>query len=251
MIIDLHAHLHFSPTVEACTETLLRTMDVYGVDRAYVSNVDGGYYPVPETVRRNNDTVAALIRACPDRFGGAVYVNPRNADTMDVLHRGFEEQGMSLVKLWVAARADDPCVDPVLDYAESIGVPVLFHTFWKLHRVIPTESTGVHIAAIAKRHPKTKIIMAHFGADAYDALPAIRDCPNVWCDYALSIFQGDAMDYARETIGTDRIVYGSDMPGVSVPVNIGKILNAAFTLEERERVFCRNAQKLLDRNFRL
>ena len=59
------------------------------------------------------------------------------------------------------------------------------------------------------------------------------------------------MDYARETIGTDRIVYGSDMPGVSVPVNIGKILNAAFTLEERERVFCRNAQKLLDRNFRL
>ena len=251
MIIDLHAHLHFLPTAEACTQTLLRTMDVYGIDRAYVSNVDGGYYPTPETVRRDNAAVAELLRTHPDRFGGAVYVNPRNPDAMDVLRRGFEEQGMSLVKLWVAAPADDPSVDPVLEYAQDLGVPVLFHTFKKTVRVIPTESVGADIAAAARRHPKTKIIMAHFGGDPYDALPAVRDCPNVWCDYALSIFCGDAMDYARETIGADRIVYGSDMPGVSVPVNLGKVLGAGFTPAEREKVFFRNAEKLLDRSFRL
>ncbi len=251
MVIDLHAHLHFSPTTQACTQTLLRTMDVYGIDKAYVSNVDGGYYPTPEIVRRNNESVAELIRLHPDRFGGAVYVNPRNSDAEDVLRRGFEDQGMSLVKLWVASRADDPCVDPVMEYAESIGVPVLFHTFKKVERVIPTEPTGVQIASIARRHPHTKIIMAHFGADAYDALPAIRDCPNVWCNYALSIFVGDAMDYAVETIGVDRIVYGSDMPGVSVPVNLGKVLTAGLTPVQRDKIFYQNARKLLDRSFRL
>lgn len=248
-IIDIHAHLSSYPEGDA--NALLRIMDNYGVSKACISNVEGGYYPTPDAIRYDNDTVAKAIAEHPDRFMGAVYINPANPDTMDVLRRGFEEQGMSLVKVWVAVPDDDRLMDPVMEYTESIGVPVLFHTLLKVQRVIPTESTGINIKRLAKRHPKSKIIMAHFGGTPYDGLPAIRDCENVWCDYALSIFTGDAMNYAREMLGADRLLYGSDMAGVSVPVCIGKVLGADFTDEERELVFHKNAERLLDRSFRL
>lgn len=226
-------------------------MEVYGIDKAYVSSVDGGYYPTEDIVRRNNAAVAELIRKHPKRFGGAVYANPSNSDTLDVLKRGFEEQGMSLIKLWVSTPADDDRAGKVMEFAEDYGMPVVYHTFLKVERVIPTESTGINISKIAKRYPKTKIIMAHFGGSCYNAIPAIAECKNVWCDYAFSVFGGDAMDYTVEMLGAERILYGSDMPGVSVPVNIGKILSADLSGEQRDMIFYKNSQKLLDRSFRL
>ena len=184
----------------------------------------------------------------PELIGGAVYVNPKNKNVMDVIKRATQEQGFEMIKLWCCTYADDPSVDPIMEYAEENGIPVLFHSFKKSTVQVPNETTGIHVANLARRHPKTKILMAHLGGSSYDGIPAIRDLKNVWCDHSGTLNNGDDLNYALEYIGPDRILFGTDNTYLQ---NIGQVMGADLTDAQRELIFFKNAQKLLDRNYRL
>lgn len=249
MIIDIHTHVWGHSPKDSKT-MLLKAMDRYGLDRIYVSGLQS-YVSDEEEVDRLNGLVYEFMQQEPERVGGAVYVNPLNSNVMDVLKRATQEQGFEMIKLWVCTYADDPAVDPIMEYAEQTGIPVLLHTFHKATRQVPNETLGSHVANIAQRHPKTKILMAHLGGNCYNGIPAIRDCQNVWCDNSgSSFFHGDDLNYTVEQIGAERILFGTDMTG-TCGSNIGQVLGADLTDEQRELIFWKNAKKLLDRNFRL
>lgn len=91
--------------------------------------------------------------------------------------------------------------------------------------------------------------MAHFGGNCYHGIPAIRDIPNVWCDMSGPSFHGGELDYAVENLGVERVLFGTDMPGPYI-TNLGQVLGADLTQEQRELILYKNARKLLDRSFR-
>ena len=246
MIIDIHAHI-WGSRIEENKRSILTAMERYNIDRVYVSGLRSTWSD-EEEIRFLNGAVAQYIKEEPERIGGAVYINPTHSNTLDVVKRAIEEQGFEMIKCWCCTFADDPSVDPVMEYAEAAGVPVLFHSFKKSTVQVKNETTGVHVANIARRHPKTKILMAHFGGSAYHGIPAVRDLPNVWCDMCGTPYMGEEMNYAREFLGAERILFGTDNAFLS---NIGQVLGAGFTSEEQEMVFYKNAWKLLDKNFRL
>lgn len=249
MIIDIHTHV-WAGAYEANKASLLKAMDRFGLSRIYVSGLRS-YFSDEEEIDQLNKLVYDFMQEEPEKVGGAVYLNPKNANCMDVLKRATQEQGFEMIKLWVCTFADDPSVDPIMEYAEENGFPVLFHAFHKANGQVANETTGIHVANIARRHPKTKILMAHLGGNAHDGIPAIRDCKNVWCDNSGgSFFKGDDMNYTIENIGAERVLFGTDMPGCCGS-NIGQILGADLTDEQRELIFHKNARKLLDTNFRL
>ena len=249
MIIDIHTHV-WGSRYEADKQTLLKAMARYGLARIYVSGLRS-YVSDEEEIDFLNKIVYDFMKEEPEKVGGAVYLNPKNANVMDVLKRATQEQGFEMIKLWVCTTADDPSVDPIMDYAEANGLPVLFHAFHKANGQVPNETTGIHVANIARRHPRTKILMAHLGGNPYDGIPAIRDCKNVWCDNSGgSFFKGDDMNYTLENLGPERVLFGTDMPGCCAS-NIGQILGADLTDAQRELLFYKNAQKLLDTSFRL
>ncbi len=246
MIIDIHAHI-WGSRIEENKRSILTAMERYNIDRVYVSGLRSTWSD-EEEIRFLNGAVAQYIKEEPERIGGAVYINPTHSNTLDVVKRAIEEQGFEMIKCWCCTFADDPSVDPVMEYAEAAGVPVLFHSFKKSTVQVKNETTGVHVANIARRHPRTKILMAHFGGSAYHGIPAVRDLPNVWCDMCGTPYMGEEMNYAREFLGAERILFGTDNAFLS---NIGQVLGAGFTTEEQEMVFYKNARKLLDKNFRL
>ena len=249
MIIDIHAHI-WGSRIEENKRSILTAMERYNIDRVYVSGLRSTWSD-EEEIRFLNGAVAQYIKEEPERIGGAVYINPTHSNTLDVVKRAIEEQGFEMIKCWCCTFADDPSVDPVMEYAEAAGVPVLFHSFKKSTVQVKNETTGVHVANIARRHPRTKILMAHLGGNPYDGIPAIRDCKNVWCDNSGgSFFKGDDMNYTLENISPERVLFGTDMPGCCGS-NIGQILGADLTDAERELIFYKNAQKILDTNFRL
>lgn len=249
MIIDIHAHI-WCKTPERLVATKKELLDCaksYGIDRIYVSGL-ANYISDEAEIDYLNTEVANFMQEEPELIGGSVYVNPANKNVLDVIKRATQEQGFEMIKLWCCTFADDSSVDPIMEYAEENGIPVLFHSFKKSVPQIANESTGIHVANIARRHPKTKILMAHLGGNAYDGIPAIRDLKNVWCDQSGTIFHGDDLDYAVENIGAERILFGTDNAYLT---NIGQIKGANLTDEQKEMIFHKNAQKLLDRSFRL
>ena len=248
MIIDIHTHI-WGNRIEDCRQKILTAIQRYGIDRVYVSGLQTFYSDEAE-IDHLTGAVAQFMHDEPELIGGAVYVNPRNNNTLDVIRQAIEDRGFEMIKLWVSTLADDPCVDPILEYSENTGVPVMMHAILDSIQQMPTCSTGVHIANIARRHPKAKILMAHFGGSCYHGIPCIRDLPNVWCDQSGPTFHGEELTYAVEQLGAERVLFGTDMPGPYI-VNLGQVQGAGFTPAQEEQILWKNAQTLLDQGFRL
>jgi len=248
MIIDMHAHL-WHGRYESDERKILTAMDVYGIDEVYVSGLEG-MFPDEAMIETLNSTVADCAKRNAGRIKGYVYVSPDKANAMDVVKRGIEDQGMIGIKLWVATYCDEPCVNPVIEYAIDNGLPVLLHSFHKATPQCPRETTGIHVANLARRYPEAKLIMAHISGNCYDGIRAVRDLKNVWVDICCSIFQQDALTYSIEEIGVDRLLHGSDMPG-SYLVNLGQVEEAVLDAESRAKILGLNAKKLFDTSFRL
>lgn len=248
MIIDAHAHIE-GVAPEQSKKLLLRAIEQYGIDRVYVSALEG-YTPTPDVVDRINAETARFIREEPRHIGGYVYISPEHEHALDVARRAIEDDGMEGIKLWVSTYCDDPHVYPIAEWAAEHGIPILIHAFYKNFDQLPNESRGSNVRNLALRYPELKILMAHLGANCYDGIPPIRDLKNVFVDFSGSIFRANDLNYTVRMIGAQRVLFGTDLP-VSFVDSYGQLLEADLTEKERDMIFCSNAQRLFDRSFRI
>ena len=89
--------------------------------------------------------------------------------------------------------------------------------------------------------------MAHMAANCYTGLKPIKGLKNVWTDISGSIIRGDDINYAKEAVGADRILFGTDMPGASPLVCLGQVEEADLSPEEKELIRYKNALRLFNR----
>lgn len=250
MLIDMHTHLWTQNGSTEITKqnkkSILQACENYHVDRIYLSSLDS-FYPDEEEISRLNEITHQFMWEQPQLVYGYCYLNPRNANTLTELRRGIEDYGMSGVKLWVATFCDDTLVNPIAEMCVQYDIPILIHAFYKTVEQLPYESLGENVANLARRYPEAKLIMAHMGAECYRELPPVRDCPNVWTDFSGSIFHSEDLDYAKDLLGADRLLFGTDMPGIGFHVSWGQLMEANFTDEEREKVAALNTLALFER----
>ncbi|MBN1347363.1 MAG: amidohydrolase family protein [Phycisphaerae bacterium] len=243
-IVDVHTHI-WGEGSDADSEQLVDMMDRFNLAWIGVSSLTGGEQPKPDEVRAANKAVARFHRREPDRVVGFTYLNPRHGpDALDELQRCVGEHGFGFIKLWVSAKADDPCVFPVIERAIDLGITVLQHSFCKATGLLENESDPVNVANLARRYPEARIIMAHMGADFTFGCDAIRDFPNVWADMCGSYCETGMIDYALRTIGPERILFGTDAPGASFLNNLYKVLDTPLTPEQKRLIFHDNAEAL-------
>lgn len=241
--IDAHTHLdagRFDPAI-------LGLGDLLGIDKFVCSNI-GNFvlYPTFEAVREMNQTTSKVVAAHPDRLAGYCTINPRHGRRgLDNLRECFERDGLIGVKLWVATLADDPIVDPFVELATKWRAPVLVHAWRKTVGQLPYESTAVHVARLAGRHPDARIIMAHLGGQVETAINIIAGCRNVRVDTSGTIIGAGAVALAVKRLGSHRVVFGSDLPHVCLAANVGKVLGAGLDDEARRLVMGGNMARLL------
>lgn len=224
--VDVHTHLADDGFDPAIFERGARI----GITTFLCSNI-GAYvhHPSPDDVHAMNRILARELARFPDRLKGYCYVNPRGgAGSMDDLRRCVEDDGMIGMKLWVATLADDPLVDPFLEYAAERRLIVLTHAWRKTVGQLPYESTAQHVSAVAARHPGVRFVMAHLGGQTESALEAIRAQRNVAVDTSGTIIGAGEVALAVERLGPERVVFGSDLHHACLEANVGKILGAGL-----------------------
>ena len=150
-----------------------------------------------------------------------------------------------MVKLWQATRANDPLNDPVYEACQEHRMPVLLHCFTAYPGSAPGQSTAEDIADVARRYPALVIQMAHLGGDFIRGAEAVAPFPHVLADFSGSYGERGMVDYAVERLGAERVLFGSDMPGSDFYHNLGKVLGADLTDEQRDLVLWRNAERVL------
>lgn len=119
-IWDVHCHLANPLTGRDPAVRLGRLLEVadrIGISRLCVyMGLKWSYDPSPAEFRKQNDEVLTAIRRYPDRAFGFVYINPKHpSESLDEVNRCIADGPMVGVKLWVAAHADTPQLDPLIE----------------------------------------------------------------------------------------------------------------------------------------
>ena len=243
-IIDMHAHIWGHKATEDA-RTLLAMLHRYDLAWLGVIPLWGGVYPTREEIREGNATVAKFCQQEPQRLKPYVTVNPRHRQsTLEEIRRGVEEDEAIAVKVWVAARADEPDVFAVAEACIEYGLPLLLHAFHKAVGQLSHETDAPHVALLAKRYPELKIIMAHLAGAHLWGCAHVADCPNVWSDFSGSYCETGTIETAIKLLGEDRVLFGSDAPGADFLNNLGKVEEAEITEPQRRKILYENSQSL-------
>lgn len=204
------------------------------------------YDPPPKHFVDANDALLREMAAHLDLLMGFCYVNPRYVEaSLDELDRCVRDGGMCGVKFWVGVPYSDPAVDPVVERIRELGVPILAHAWHKATGNLPGESRPEDVAALARRFPEVPIVMAHLGGDWERGVKAVRGLENVFVDTGGSLVEAGSVEAVVAAVGEDRVVFGSDSPGVDWYVALGKVLGARIGREAKEKVLLRNMMRLL------
>ena len=108
------------------------------------------------------------------------------------------------------------------------------------------ESTPFDVADLARRHPKSKIIMAHLNGVGYRGIEALVNLPNVVVDTSGGDPESGILEVAIKRLGAKRIVYGSDAPIRHFGVMINKILGAEIRKTDKQSILWNNALRILN-----
>ncbi len=248
MIIDAHTHMLVNKNTDG--EDLIRSMELCGIDKTIVSCLDA-LTPDDAEVCAMNKKTYDLMKKYPDKVWGGCYVSPLLESCRDTIRRGIEDMDMKLIKVWLACACDDVQMNKVAEEAIRYNVPLLIHAFFMQSGNPPFESRANHVRNLALRYPELKILMAHLGGNPYHGMREVADLTNVYVDYAGTFYGYSDIDYAVQTVGCDRIVFGTDFPIASELFGIGKIEHANISQSDKNKIYSENILRLIDRNYHI
>ena len=196
-------------------------------------------------VRRLNDTALALR----DKFSG-VYIPGIH------IHPGFVEESVSEIercgKLGVRLIGEivphlfrwgsyaDVGLDEILDAAAHYGMVFNFHTM--AHDTVE---------GMIKAHPDVTFVAAHPGERKIIEfhVELMRKYENYCLDISgTGIFRWQMLRYLVDTVGSERIIFGSDYPTCNPGVYIGGVLGERISDKDKENIFSKNAKRILGLN---
>ena len=250
-IWDVHSHFEAmrGDTPEARMEVLVRHMDRLGIERLILSQGYGEFisHPTPQQVREENDRVMRAVRYFPDRAYGAVFLSPEDVDfSLQEFDRCVRDGPMvSVGELQADVRCNSPKLDPIVERAISMNVPILQHTWLKTQGNEPGESTPFDLVELAKRHPEGKFICGHTGGTWELGIRAIRDTKNICAEIAGSDPTSGFTEMAVRELGAERVIYGSDVGGRSFASQIAKVIGADVPDSAKESILGGNLRRLL------
>lgn len=251
-IVDAHVHARQGegwrtddPVVDLVTDA--RRVGVSTV----LTSVLGlqGYLATPtedDLVAAN--TWAAEIATAHPEIAPVLYCSPDHIDlSLDLMQRHIADGPFVGVKLWIARKATDPALDPIVAYAAELGVPILQHAWYKTVGQLPGESDPADVAHLAARHPEATIQMAHLSGCGERGVLDIADLPNVVVDTCGGDPEDGMVEFALEHLGPDRILFGSDAPGRDFGIQLSRILAVGLPDDQLHAILAGNARRLYTR----
>lgn len=246
LVIDSHAHMGpwFNFHIPSCDAAgMVRTMDRLGVSACIAS----AHASIGPDFRLGNDTIARAIAAHPGRIYGYIGVNPNYpADEMrEELRRCRAIPGFVGIKLHPdvhRVRADDERYTPAWEFAAEQNLPVLSHA-----GAGSAFNSPSHFDRPAEAHSQVAIILAH-SASAQESMDAAVDLArkraNVHLDICGSPLLIWALEQLVERLGSERILFGTDLPFIDPRPGLGRLAFARIAEEQKRDLLGRNAARI-------
>ena len=241
-VIDIHGHVgswdHIAMIDNA--ETMLRTMDAAGVDRACL------FYIFDADSRAANDRTVSFTSCHPNRFIPFAYIFPAAPELMvDEAKRAIDELGCKAIKTYppyTTVTIDDPIWDPLYEFVQERGLALITHTSSEW------QSYPKYLGEVARRFPGGNFISGHSGnMQEYrdQAIAAAKAYSNFYLETCSTFRTPGVIEELVREGGAERVLYGSDLPLMDPRSQIGKIITADISDEDKRRILGENARRLL------
>ncbi|MDD5687815.1 MAG: amidohydrolase family protein [Elusimicrobia bacterium] len=250
MIID--CHVHFKLDDDKDTKEMIELSKRLGIDKLCVSVIKS-LAVSPKEFIQYNDYLLKNMEKYSDTVLGWCFVNPIHVkESVKEFERCVKNYGMIGLKLLSQCKFNDPRVIPLIQKAIEMDVPILQHCG---HPCPDFNKPGImltdplDIAEISVKYPKLKILQAHIGGggDWEWVVKSIKNCPNVYLDTSGSVIDSGMIEMAKEYLGEDRLIFGSDNLFFQ---GLAKILGAEISDKTRKLIFGKNIKFLLkNKNF--
>lgn len=232
-------------------ENLVEAADVLGIEKLFCSRpITAGAMASIEVVRDANDSVIAAMKRHPSRIAGYCFVQPGNGTAaLEEIDRCLDA-GMIGIKLYNQFKFSDPAIFPVAEKCIQRGIPFLGHSAYltdpRTLALQPKTSNALDFCALSKRYPELLLILGHVngGGDWEWAIKGLRECSNVFLDTSGSVLEDETIELCVRALGHERVLFATDG---TLEGCVGKILAAELTPAQREDIFWRNFQRILDR----
>jgi uncharacterized protein len=241
--IDFHTHVgewqeyHRAETARDF-ETILTVMDECGIERIvlFVGGTQEEEYC--------NGITFSLARSHPNRVVPFAVVNPHYEDGIAERLSGYvQRDGIRGIKLHpdvFRRKVTEPVYERIFSAANEHGLIVLSHT-WHESAFCAPELFG----EIADSYPSARIVLGHAGGVRKDGATRIAAEHNVYLELSTSFTYLGSLERMVDAIGSERILYGSDMPFIDPRTTIGWIEGSGISEDAKNRIFYENAAALL------
>ena len=239
-VVDVSAMIGPWPTdkLEFSTpEALVRKMDHYGIDEAYVYSS----YAVKVNPIDGNKLLMEQLKGFEDRLKPCWVILPTwDMESQRPLEEELKENNVKLVRMMPPAHSfmPEPWVcGEVYEMLQRRHMPLLFNM---------TDVTLSQIHAIAQAYPQLPIIMTQVEYGQNRSLyKLLQSHPNVYLEIATYYIYCGIEDIAKK-FGAERMIFGSRMPFQEGAAALSMTMLADITEQERVKILSGNIETLLE-----
>lgn len=238
-------------------EGLVKVMDDAGVQKAAIVQASTCY-------GFDNSYVCDSVQKYPGRFTAVGCVDVLKPDAPATI-QSWMKRGLSGLRLFTGGSTaefdtsalDDPASFPAWAFCGEAGIPIC----------VQVNAPGLaQVAGLAKRFPKTKIILDHLSRPAIDDGPPFKKAVSL---FALSAFENIYLKVTPRTFhlvlkgkvdpaaffpklvsvfGSNRLAWGSNFPANEEPMKenleLGKKMLSCLSAADQAQIFAKTAQSL-------
>jgi predicted TIM-barrel fold metal-dependent hydrolase len=226
------------------TADMIRTMDECGVRMLVFSH----HVALASSPKLGNRLGVEAVRQYPDRLRAYCSVNPNYPEQLRADMETFEAYsdvyvGFKFLSDYHGLPLTDKAYQPAWEYANERELLILAHTWGE------SKMDGAAVVReVADRYPRVKFLLGHSCHGEWDAAVQLaRDFPNIYLELTAVFDDRGALEKFVRGAGSERMLFGTDLPWFDPHHAIGALLSADISDEDRHNICHRNAEKLLAR----
>ena len=239
MIVDVHCHYGlWSFAMDKFEVDKVREyLDRFDVSKAIFSSAKGIVYDFAEG---NRELIEFL--EMDDRFLGYLVLNPNYfEESIKEVEKYKDKENEKIIGIkfhpgYSKVPIDDKRTTEIVDCFSDTNLIYLIHTWGA--------SMASQLAKLANKFPTVKFIMGHTGGNTwFDCLEIVKPYPNIYVEPCSSYADRDKLRLSIDTVGLDRVLFGSDFTLINPAFVIGMVEGGGLTQEEKEAIYYKNAMR--------
>ncbi len=251
-IVDTHLHLGNLANLNipgGSDRSIISLLKKFGVEKAIFS-----HHAALSTFKQGQEKTIEILEKYGDILIAYQVFNPNYGDdSLNAIKNLRDDKRFAGVKIhpsWHACYPYDIKYQKFWEYADDNGLVVLTHS-WNPN--VPNKaqkfSDPFFFEPIIRKYPNISLILAHAagrGEYLYKVIDLLEANENLYVDFSGDVFVPGLIEEYVLRLGSERLLFGSDMPWIDIRFHITNILNLKISQSDRANIFGLNAIRLFD-----